>query len=170
MKTHPIDILEKEHEIILENLDKLREYIDKVQEAKSLADVGNLDELKHIVHVLLEAEPHHEREEKVLFPKLEALGVDGPTTVMRMEHEEFRPKKKSLATLLAKAQEMDFSEFKEKFLDDAQSLVNILPNHISKENNILYPEARHLIKEADWPKIRADFDKIGYCCFTPKDL
>lgn len=170
MKTHPIDILEKEHEIILENLDKLREYVDKVEEAKSLADIGNLDGLKHIVHILVEAEPHHEREEKVLFPRLEALGIDGPTTVMRMEHEEFRPRKKSLAQTLEKAGEMTFTEFKEKFIEDAQSLVNVLPDHIFKENNILYPESRQVIKEEEWPKIRCDFDQIGYCCFTPKDI
>ncbi|HLF85906.1 MAG TPA: hypothetical protein VI584_02375 [Nitrospiria bacterium] len=44
-----------------------------------------------------------------------------------------------------------------------------LRDHIFKENNILCPMALQVIPEKNsWDKMKAECDKIEYCCFTPE--
>jgi DUF438 domain-containing protein len=49
--------------------------------------------LEGIAAHLLGAEPHHQREEQVLFAELENRGLFGQPRVMRMEHEDLRIRK-----------------------------------------------------------------------------
>jgi hypothetical protein len=167
---HPLHILISEHEIILGFLDKLEELKEKIE--KENFDEKNLKELKDISHHLIEAEPHHQREEKVLFPETEKRGIFGPTEVMRREHEELRKEKKKLkelSELSEKEIKKCFRKFREKFNKISEFILSVLREHIFKENNILYPMAFEVIKEKEiWQRIKKECDKIGYCCFTPK--
>jgi hypothetical protein len=90
---HPLYTLISEREIILGFLDKLEKLKEKIE--KENFDEKDLKELKDISHHLIEAEPHHQREERVLFPEIEKRGILGPTEVMRQEHEELRKEKKN---------------------------------------------------------------------------
>ena len=46
----------------------------------------------------------------------------------------------------------------------------LMRDHIFKENNILYPTAVEIIDdESVWEQMHHDADKIGYCCFTPRE-
>lgn len=166
---HVIDTLIKEHEIILDFLDRLEKINQKIQKSKSRDDSQEeFDVLKSIVEHLAAAEPHHQREEKVLFPELEKRGVFGPPEIMRIEHEDLRRYKKELKKLTDEILKTDFSDFKENLNRVAKSIVMILRDHIFKENNILYPTALQVIEEKDvWKRMKDDCDKIGYCCFTP---
>ena len=49
-----------------------------------------------LVSEVLGAEPHHQREEEVLFPAIEELGIAGPPNMMRTE---LRPNTQPLKTL-----------------------------------------------------------------------
>jgi len=130
-------------------------------------ETGEFRRLKHIAEHLIEAESHHRREEEVLFPELERRGVLGPPQVMRMEHEELRKDKEELAKLAEGVSQMDSSVFKEKLAATVSSIVPTLREHISKEDNILYPMALEVIEEDRWAELRAKCDEIGYCCFIP---
>lgn len=81
---HPIHTLMSEYEIISEFLDKLEKINNSVQKIKNY-DTQNqkFSQLTDIAEHLIKAEPHHQREEKVLFPELEERGVFGPPEVMR---------------------------------------------------------------------------------------
>ena len=155
---HVIHTLMEEHKMILGFLDEL--------EKTNNEDIKKLTE---IAEHLIGAEPHHQREEKVLFPELEKRGVSCPTEVMRKEHEELRPKKHEILELCRTVSKTDFNGFKKKLKEASDFLTAMLREHIAKENDILYPMALEVIQEeAVWQEMKKECDKIGYCCFTPK--
>ena len=166
---HMIDTLQKEHEKILSFLDKLETVNQTIQKMESYqAEDKEWQELKHVTEHLIGAEPHHQREEQILFPELEKRGVFGPPQVMLQEHEELRKHKHELERLVNEAETFNFTDLKNQLDATAKFLVFNLRDHIFKENNILYPTALEVITEAEiWQDMKARADKIGYCCFTP---
>jgi len=166
---HPIDTLMEEHKMILEFIEKLQKTVNKLESAKEFNNVSEeLDMLKHIAEHLVEADKHHQREEEVLFPMLEKFGVTEPPEIMREEHEELKPKKKELYKTAKECKEMSYPEFIRKVKELAEYLIKELPDHIYKEDNILYPMAIQVIPKERWNDIKKECDKIGYCCFTPE--
>lgn len=165
---HPIDTLMKEHEKILEFLDRLEKVNQIIQKMKIFKMQKEFTELKDIAEHLISAEPHHKREEEVLFPELEKRGVFGPPEMMRLEHNELKKKKRELKEISESFNNENFLTLKEKLNQTSQFIISLLREHIFKENNILYPMALEVIKEEKvWQKMKKDCDKIGYCCFTP---
>lgn len=167
---HVIDTLVKEHEVILSFLDKLEETNQEIQKLDAY-DSNNevFAKLLHIAEHLIGAEPHHQREEQVLFPEVESRGVTGPTRIMVMEHEDLRRYKHDVQDLAKDVANMDFTEFKNRLNASSKLLIMTLRDHIFKENNILYPTSLEVIKDSkDWEKLKEACDKIGYCCFTPE--
>lgn len=167
----PIGILLEEHKMIQQIAGKLNVLTEKVQKAESQdAAIGELSQLRHIVDELLDAEKHYLREENALFPVLERHGISEPPAIMWMEHNQLREKKKQLKALIENVAKMNFSDFKRQLGELAKAVGDMLNSHIYKENNILFPAAQRVVTEQEWPTIRADFDEIGYCCFTPEHL
>ncbi|NPV52676.1 MAG: DUF438 domain-containing protein [Firmicutes bacterium] len=170
---HPLYTLISEHELILGFLDSLEAATGRLWESDSYTP-GDKDSDKDIELVeelarhLVETEKHHRREEDALFPALESRGITGPTRVMRIEHEEMRPKKQELLELVRRVNSMDYEEFKHRLREIASFIVFHLRDHIFKENTILYPAAYRAIREPGaWSQIARKCDEIGYCCFTP---
>ena len=167
----PINILLEEHRLLQQITQKLISLTDKVQKAESPGAVNEeLAQLRHFVDELLDAEKHYLREENVLFPVLERHGITEPPAIMWMEHNQLREKKKQLKRLIENAANMSFPEFKKQLIELANSINNMLNSHIFKENNILFPAAQRVVAEQEWIGIRAGFDEVGYCCFTPESL
>jgi len=167
----PVNILLEEHKILQQITQTLGLLADKVAKAESLNAVKEeLAQLRHVADELLDAEKHYLREENVLFPVLEKHGITEPPAIMWMEHNQLREKKKQLKGLVENAANMSFPEFKKQLSELANSISSALNNHIFKENNILFPAAQRVVTEQEWIAIRADFDEIGYCCFTPEPL
>lgn len=164
---HPVDTLMAEHEVILEGLEELEKVTWNIQQADGL-EADDAERLKHIAAQLVEAELHHQREEEALFPELERRGVTGPPRIMRLEHDDLRPRKRALRDLVGNAEAIPFADFKERLNELTDYLVFNLRDHIFKENNILYPTAVEVVTDPNvWENVRAQCDEIGYCCFTP---
>src|SRR3989338_9835261 len=165
---HPIHTLIEEHKMILDFIEKLKDVVKKIEAAKSFDKVSKeLEILEHVAEHLVEADKHHQREEEVLFPMLKKFGVTEPPEIMREEHEELKPKKKELYKTAKEYGEMPYPNFIKKINKLAEYLIKKLPDHIYKEDNILYPMAIQAIPKKEWPEIKKLCDKIGYCCFTP---
>ena len=164
---HPIHTLMEEHKMILGFIDKLRGIVEGLESAKNYDDV-DMKKLKHIAEHLVEADYHHKREEDVLFPAIEENGINGPTECMRGEHVELKKRKKALLEIVKNYKSISFGDFARKVDENAQYIIEELPNHIQKEDDILYPMALEAIPSKDWAGIKKRCDKIGYCCFTPK--
>jgi len=166
---HPVETLMAEHTVILQNLKELQKIVDRVQSASGFEDIGDaLERLREISHLLLETESHHQREEEVLFPRLESQGVTGPPRIMRLEHEELRAKKRQLAELLKRVDSITFTEFTEELRNTGGYLAVTLGEHIYKEDHILYPTALQTLGVEEWSQVLDEFNRIGYCYFTPK--
>ncbi len=143
---HPIGILMSEH----------RELLKIVEHLNHAVSSGDLQALEHIRQHLRESEKHYLREENVLFPVLEKHGIVEPPRVMWSEHQEIRAIKKEIQTAEgARLREL------------ATTLGEMLAQHFFKENRILFPAALRVVPDEEWPRLRAQFDEIGYCCFTP---
>lgn len=167
---HVIQTMVSEHEKILGFLDELEKVNQTIQKMASCDN--EQEEFKRLTDVadhLVGAEPHHQREEEVLFPEIEKRGVFGPPQVMRMEHEELRRRKEELKELAESVDGTEFDTFKKRLDAVAKFITFTLRDHIFKENNILYPTALQVIQEDEtWHEMRLECDKIGYCCFTPE--
>lgn len=144
---HPIGILMAEHRELL----RIAEELTRLAQGQ-----GSPEELAHIREHLEESERHYLREENVLFPMLEKHGIVEPPRVMWSEHQEIRKLKKELGTAEGEA-----------LRERPVALRDLLASHFFKENRILFPTALQVIPEGEWHEIRAQFDEIGYCCFTP---
>jgi len=167
---HVIHTMMSEHDVILRLLDELGKVNQTIQKMEScISESEEFEKLIHIAEHLVEAEPHHKREEEVLFPELEKRGVFGPPRIMRVEHEDLRRCKRELKELAETVDRMDFHPFKTELSTVTEFIVPLLRDHIFKENNILYPTALQVVQGDDvWVEMKLKCDKIGYCCFTPQ--
>jgi hypothetical protein len=166
---HVIATLVREHETLLcflDDLDFVNQSIQKMTDYLPARD--EFRRLLHIAEQLIAAEPHHQREEEILFPELERRGLYGPPMVMRGEHTELRQNKHKLLDLAKDVSQIPFGDFKDRLDEVVRFLVPMLREHIFKENNILYPTALQVIDNTEvWLRLKAECDKVGYCCFTP---
>lgn len=167
---HPVNTLMEEHKIIVNGLHELKAIVERMKSCTGYDDMGgDLDVLKKVSHLMVEAELHHQREEDALFPRLRLRGVTEPPDIMQEEHAEFRERKRALFALVSKGEEAQFEEFKREVIDHGEFISRELESHIFKEDNILYQIALQVFTEDDWREVKRDCDKIGYCCFKPQD-
>jgi iron-sulfur cluster repair protein YtfE (RIC family) len=92
-----------------------------------------------------ETERHFSREEKILFPHLENMmgSADGPTQVMRMEHEQIR-------LLIGNLKVMIENKDRDGISGEAETLLIMMQQHNAKEEQILYPMMdRMLVSEEE---------------------
>ncbi len=164
-----IETMMKEHDLILGFLDELESVNNALQSTDSLTEADSgISAVNKIASQLLDAEPHHQREEQVLFPELEKIGIVGPPSVMRSEHEILRAYKHTLHELVESIREENFDRVKDELNAATEDIVNILRDHISKENDILYPMAVQALQNPEvWETMKQRCDEIGYCSFTP---
>jgi DUF438 domain-containing protein len=169
---HPLHTLITEHDLILGFLDTVNQVADEFSKKSSWSgdakEEEHLHALNEAAYHLVETDKHHQREEDALFPAMENLGITGPTRIMRLEHDDLRPRKKALLELARNAREKNFDDFNTQLQELSSFIVFNLRDHIFKENAILYPSAVEAIKDAStWDDIKRQCDDIGYCCFTP---
>ncbi len=164
---HPIRILMEEHSMVLGFADMLRELAKRFVSGAPPNET-DLDDLDDVLHHLKESESHYVREENVLFPYLEKHGITQPPAVMWTEHDKIREMKKSLYALVDAWKSEPSKRSAADLRSSSTSLGEMLSSHFYKENNILFPTAMKVIGDAEWRDVRAQFDEIGYCCFTPE--
>ncbi|MDP6339786.1 MAG: hemerythrin domain-containing protein [Candidatus Marinimicrobia bacterium] len=167
---HIIKTMVKEHEHILAMLDELQEIALQLSDDDQNNGIVFMNRANELAVKIIGAEPHHQREEQVLFPAIEEVGISGPTQVMRMEHEMMREMKHDLKSETENS-DRDWSVRVEKVSQLISELCSTLRQHIDKENNILYPIALQSITEvAKWEEMKVRCDEIGYCCFCPSEI
>jgi len=87
-------------------------------------------------------ERHLAMEEQVLFAAYEAVvGTQGPSQVMRMEHEQMR----ALFEYMARAAR---EQARAEYLGLTETLLVLLQQHNKKEEHILYPLCDNLLAES----------------------
>ncbi|CAM2796747.1 DUF438 domain-containing protein [Hathewaya histolytica] len=167
-KGHVVYTLIDEHDKLLKFLEGLEKVNSDIQKTKSYDEAKDeINTLHRLAESILDAENHHQREEKVLFVEMEKREITGPTRIMKMEHDDLRIRKKELKRLSENAGKMEFNEFKSKVDKVSKYIIFNLRDHIFKENYILYPSSLEAIKGKDiWDDMKKRCDEIGYCSFT----
>ncbi len=94
---------------------------------------------------------HNKKEENHLFPLVERLGIPrqgGPLGVMLQEHEESRSLLAQFAPL-GRAYAAGDSAVLGRLREVFEAYSTLLKNHFWKENDILYPMARRVMRDTD---------------------
>jgi len=105
---------------------------------------------------------HHAKEEENLFPRMEARGVPrqgGPIGVMLFEHEEGRAYVGAIAEAID-AYEADGQSVAPTIAENARGYVDLLRQHIMKEENVLFPMADRVLSAADQAELDRRFEQI----------
>ena len=148
-KHNCLEELSSDHKKILEKLTELEGVI-----RDSVVDKDKIEEFLLFTETF--AEPHHHKEEQVLFPALEKKGIPnegGPIGMMLQEHEIKRGFVKDLKEALADNKD-------EEMKTAAKSIISLLREHIDKEENILYPCAKDALTEEELAALAPQCEKI----------
>jgi regulator of cell morphogenesis and NO signaling len=98
---------------------------------------------------------HFREEELALFPVL-GRHVDvssGPIAILMEEHAQFRQFELEFEEALA-AIESDYSDgWPDKLCDAADAIRRLLPPHIEKEDEVLFPMAESMLGESEWTEV-----------------
>jgi len=164
---HVLRMILCEHDMLKCFLVDLLDVNRTIQEINYITSTSSeFRKLSHIVHHLLAANQHYEREEQIIFPELERRGYFGPLEILRKEHFDLKENVDQLKELVDNCCVMNFAEFRLKLDETANSVVSTSREHIALEDNILYPTALEVVDdESMWSRMKAMCDEIGYCCF-----
>lgn len=143
-----LEQLKGEHPSLLKKLEGLKLLTEQIEKANILEQT--FAELKtKVEYFKAELDPHSEREEGVLFPMMgKYIGtVSGPIAVMEYEHEQA---KSAIKTFLTKSETAQLSIDEMKYLAGfVTNAYNILTEHFSKEEKILFPMAEKMLSEKE---------------------
>ena len=153
----PINVLIEEHRVIEKVLAAFEARLSDLPEGRFAPDFFEqaLDFFRDFADAC-----HHGKEEAQLFPVMEQRGVardGGPIGCMMHEHDFGRSCLKSVRTNLPAAAEGD-QRAREAMRDAGLAYVNMLREHIFKEDNILFQMARRALTPADLNTLAASFD------------
>lgn len=148
-----IDDLKHEHEAILFTL-KVLGRMEVIATEKKLLDtedaIALIDFLKEFADKC-----HHGKEEGILFPELEKIGIakeGSPIGVMLHEHELGRALIRDMDQALRK-RPADLTAF----VQAADSYARLLSQHIEKENTILFPLGERTLSQ---DKLEAIYERF----------
>jgi hemerythrin-like domain-containing protein len=151
------ELLMEEHEIIRGALAVLRD-MARAAESGSPPPEPSLRRLLGFLSGFAD-EYHHAKEERLLFPALEQAGLPvhgGPVGVMLHEHEQGRA---LLRAMTGAAGRLGSDEGRREFANAADLYVQLLDQHIEKENQILFMMADRLIRADRARELDEQFDR-----------
>jgi hemerythrin-like domain-containing protein len=154
------DVLKSEHRVIEQVLNCLEAIADRACATGALdGDSARevIDFLRHFADGC-----HHAKEEEHLFKVLEARGFPataGPTAVMRAEHEMGRLHVRGMKAHVDAAVAGD-TDAVAAFAEHAWAYVNLLREHIRKEDLRLFPLADHALAEAEQQALLDRFEAV----------
>jgi hemerythrin-like domain-containing protein len=156
-----IQELRMEHDAVRLTLKVLDRICQEIELSGKLGNAQHVDHLLEFFTVFVD-KCHHGKEEELLFPALEQIGVNrdnGPIGVMLREHQLGRESVQKMKAT--------FSQFKTgsvsaavDFTRNARDYISLLDQHIEKENNVLFPLAEKQLSEAKLAELLKGFEKI----------
>ncbi|MBN2544270.1 MAG: hemerythrin domain-containing protein [Spirochaetes bacterium] len=152
--------LKDEHEGILIMLQVIERIIKNLSGEKEL----DKDEFEKIIEFLrgFVDKCHHGKEEDILFPNMEMAGIpkdNGPIDIMLTEHQIGRGFIKNMSEAL-KDYSNNVKNNRAELIENGQKYVELLSNHIEKENNILFNMADSVLSDELQNELFEEFEKI----------
>jgi hemerythrin-like domain-containing protein len=128
-------------------------------------DLESIEEIVDIIKNFADG-LHHAKEEEHFFPFLEGIGfstTQGPVAVMLHEHEQGRNFVRGIVDDIS-AYKNGNKDAKSGIYMNMTGYANLLRNHISKENNILFRMADRVLSETDNAELSNRFSEAEKSC------
>lgn len=152
--------LMSEHEAVMQMLDIVDSASQKLRNNEKVNPL-HLEAMIQFLKVFVD-QCHHGKEEKLLFPALEAIGIPnqgGPVGVMLNEHVQGRNYIKGMSEAVTEYRHGNNSAI-EKFIENAENYKALLTQHIMKENNILFRMADMRLSAAQQQELISQFTAL----------
>ncbi len=156
-----IEELVNEHEAIRLTLKILDRICNEIDHSRSIPNPADLEQLLEFFGVFVDR-CHQSKEEDLLFPALEAVGISrtgGPIGVLLEEHEQGRQHVARMKRGLS-----DYRNGDPRALstvnNEARAYIDLLSRHIQKENQVLFPLAARHLSAAAQNELKSGFDRI----------
>ena len=156
----PTRILRDQHRNILKIADLLEEVLSREPEPGAF-DYASIEDCVAFIRLYADA-LHHGKEEDLLFPELEAVGMSrnsGPIAVMLHEHEQGRAYARSMAESIPAARAGD-EKAQRRLVRAGQGYIALIRGHILKEDNILFNMADQMIDGPTCESLCAAYDGV----------
>ena len=150
-----------EHEAIRLTLKILNRITSEIEKTEKIPYPEYLKQLFEFFSVFVDR-CHHGKEEDLLFPALEAVGISrdgGPIGVMLNEHQQGRDLVSKMKHALSQYLNGDAGSA-QKLKGSADAYIGLLNLHIDKENNVLYPMAIQHLSENKLAELENGFNRI----------
>ena len=157
-----IDILMSEHRIIERVLDALETAARRLESGLPVPPEYFLDAADFIAGFADGC--HHRKEEGVLFVELAASGMpadQGPIGMMLDEHEQGRAFTRAIREAARRLAEGD-PDARRTLISNARGYVALLRDHITKEDEVLFPMADQLIPAGRHDQVLAGFARVEH--------
>jgi hemerythrin-like domain-containing protein len=157
----PVATLKAEHQVILCVIRLLGALMDRFEESGAFPE-STLARCVEFIRLFADA-CHHGKEEDLLFPVLESRGIPregGPIGVMLYEHQMARELTKEMSRSLALLR-TDADAAKKQFCQAARDYVDLLTNHIFKEDNILFNMGSRVMSPDDQTALGTQFCAVN---------
>ena len=141
----PTRMLRDQHQNILKIADVLEEVLGHEPQPGAF-DYDAIEDCVSFIRLYADA-LHHGKEEDLLFPELEAVGMSrqgGPLAVMLHEHQEGRAYARAMLETLPHARHGD-PVAQRKLANAGHGYISLIRGHILKEDNILFNMADQMI-------------------------
>lgn len=161
----PVKVLRAEHQVILRVVRVLGGLMDRFEQAGEFAEAP-LTKCVEFLRLFADA-CHHGKEEDLLFPVLESRGIPrdgGPIGVMLYEHQVGRGLTKDMAGALTTARTGDATA-RMRFLQAARQYIDLLTNHIFKEDNVLFDMGDRMMNLDDQRTLTTQFCAVNCRAF-----
>jgi hemerythrin-like domain-containing protein len=148
----PIAMLMKEHEDALSKLRLLKKSASELKK-RGYSEKVFKQLLLAVEYVDEEVRHHNKHEEEALFPIVERY-VDGPTTVLREDHAKMAKIYKKLTySIKALRDNTDDAIARMELCESAEDIVQLMVNHIHKENQILFPMIQRFCTKSELKEV-----------------
>jgi len=164
----PCAVLKAEHQVILRVLDVLETLIDRPA-GNGRLELAPLAQCVEFFQLFADA-CHHAKEEDLLFPVLEERGIPrdgGPIGMMLYEHRVARSLVARMHQALGGLADDDASSIS-SFHDAARDYLELLRQHIFKEDHVLFDAGDQAMNEADQVILGERFCEVGCQAFGGK--
>jgi len=162
---HILRIVMVEHDLIRYFLADLNNVVRNIGQMNCLSDVSfEFRKLAHLIEHLNAAKEHIEREEGVIFPYMRKHGRISLCSAMHNDHTNITTGINKLIALTVSFGQLNLKQFKAALIIGTRRLQEMMMEHLSQEDTILFPIALVIIHDAEvWERMKAVCDQIGYC-------
>lgn len=161
---HILSIMAAEHSMTRCRLEDLRQITDEIMQTDTITNVSSeFRRLSNLVEYFGRFKRHIEREEDIIFPYLNKYGWKGLSQSDVEDHKIILRDIDNLSALILSFGMLKIEEFKGHLNKISDHLISVLTDHMSYEEDLLWPIALIVIDEPKtWETVKALSDEFEY--------